>query len=184
MSVGSFTLKTSLLYYYRFKRGYSVVDECYSNFGEIADVLVDTKKHHYEIEIKITKSDIRAEKKKAKHKDYEEGYKLKQKLMGANKFYLCVPSELIPYAEKWIQEVNPKYGLIEFNTERFDSDRNKNRAYYWNEYIHIRKNASMLHNNYNKHLTRNMIKRLSSALCNAYMSQISRIHQIERDKNE
>ena len=36
-------LKTCLLYYYRFKRGYLCSDEVYSTYGQKADILVDTK---------------------------------------------------------------------------------------------------------------------------------------------
>ena len=165
------------MYYYRFKRHYSVVDECYTCFREIADILVDTKKHHYEIEIKTSKSDLNAEKKKSKHKYSEDEKWIKKHNNGANKFYLCVPTELIPYAEKWIEEINKKYGLIEFDTNLYQKHIENNRGKWWDEYIHIRKNASMLHKNYNKHLTRNMIKRLPSALCNAYIKLIELIEK-------
>lgn len=170
-NIGSLHLKTALLYYYRFKRQYVCVDECYSNFSEIADVLVDTGKHIYEIEIKTSKADLNNEKRKKKHQEYEEGWKKTQKIKGANKFYLCVPTELIPYAEKWIQKINPKYGLIEFLSDHYEPDGQ------WDRFLHFRKKASQLHKNYNTNLKRNITKRLSSALCNAYINQI---HSMER----
>jgi hypothetical protein len=169
INISSLHLKTALLYYYRFKRQYICVDECHSSFGEIADVLVDTGKSIYEIEIKLSKADLNKEKKKSKHNP--EKYKNSWSGKGANLFYLCVPTELISYAEKWIQEINPKYGLIEFNSERYQKDK-KYMYHRWNEFLHFKKRASQLHGNYNKKLSDNIISRLPSALCNAYINQI------------
>ena len=163
-NITSLHLKTALLYYYRFKRQYICVDEVYSNFNEIADVLVDTGHNIYEIEIKTSKSDLNKEKTKRKHKEYEEGWKKKQKFKGANKFYLCVPTELIEYTLKWIQQINPKYGLIEFY-------KNNNEV-FWGDCLNFKKKASKLHNEYNKNISKNISKRLSSALCNAYINNI------------
>lgn len=171
-NISSLHLKTALLYYYRFKRQYTCVDEVCSSFNEIADILVDTGKEIYEIEIKISKSDLNAEKKKQKH--------MKSDMGGANKFYLCVPTELIPYAEKWIQEVNPKYGLIGFASESYKKDREQYGDYNkWDTYRFFVKQASSLHKNYNKKLKDRIISRLGSALCNAYINQIE---MMERNK--
>jgi hypothetical protein len=179
IEIGALHLKTALLYYYRFKRQYVCVDECHSCFGEIADILVDTKKHHYEIEIKISKGDLNAEKKKMKHKYSEDEKWTKRHNNGANKFYLCVPTDLIPYTKKWIQEINPKYGLIEFDINLYQKHIDNKRGYWLDKYICIRKNASMLHKNYNKHLSRNMSKRLSSALINAYTHNMNLIERLK-----
>lgn len=172
LNISSLHLKTALLYYYRFKRQYIVVDECYSNFNEIADILVDTGKNIYEIEIKLSKSDLNQEKRKKKHQEYEEGWKKSQKIKGANKFYICVPTELIPYAEKWIQEINPKYGLIEFNTQYYIERKARYNITEWDKCLRFIKKASRIHSGYNKKLRRNIIERLPSALCNAYINQI------------
>ncbi len=164
INITSLHLKTALLYYYRFKRGYLCTDECRSYRYEIADILVDTGKQTYEIEIKLSKSDLNSEKKKGKHKIDRTC----EKVWGANKFSICVPTELITYAEKWIQEVNPKYGLIEFVSKYYKI------PYYghWSEFLYFKKKASKLHNEYNKNLSKKISKRLSSALCNAYIRQI------------
>ncbi len=175
INITSLHLKTALMCYYRFKRQCLVADEIYSSFNEIADVLVDTGKEIYEIEIKISKSDLNAEKKKSKHKNSVDEKWLKRRERGANKFYLCVPTELIPYAEEWIQEVNPKYGLIGFNTERYIK-----RNYDWDQYRFFVKKASLLHKNYNKKLRDRIISRLGSISCNAYIKQI----ELMEEKNE
>ena len=172
INISSLHLKTALMCYYRFKRQYIVADEIYSNFNEIADILVDTGNEIYEIEIKISKSDLNAEKKKRKHKNAEDEKWLKKRARGANKFYLCVPTELIPYAEKWIEEVNPKYGLIEFNTIRYMNRNNGYGTPTWDQYRSFVKRASSLHDNYNKKLRDRIISRLGSISCNAYINQI------------
>ncbi len=160
-------LKTSLLYYYRFKRGYLCVDECYSTYGQIADVLVDSGKNIYEIEIKTNKSDLNQEKNKAKHKPDNTRYTV-------NKFYLCVPTELVKSAKKWIEEVNPKYGLIEFNTQYYTERKARYNITHWDKCLRVIKSATKLHKEYNVRLRNNIIKRLPSALCNAYIDLLER----------
>ncbi len=175
-NISSLHLKTALLYYYRFKRGYLCSDEVYSGCREKADILIDTKKAIYEIEIKTNKSDLYKEKKKKKHKvDF---------FRGANKFYLCVPSDLIPFTQKWIQEVNPKYGLIEFNTQYYTERKARYNITQWDKCLRFKKQALNLHKGYNIRLRQNIIKRLSSALCNAYIDILEAIDQRERDKND
>lgn len=168
IKITSLHLKTALLYYYRFKRGYLVCDEVYTANREKADILVDAKKEFYEIEIKTSKSDLRAEKKKKKHKESAKP--------GANKFYICVPTSLVPYAEKWIEEINPRYGLIEFDEERYEKQKKFLRT-KWDLFLHFRKHASALHGDYNKRLKQKIIKRLPSALYNAYINLIELIEK-------
>lgn len=165
-NITSLHLKTALLYYYRFKRGYLCVDECYSGCREKADILIDTKKAIYEIEIKLNKADLYKEKKKKKHKV--------DSFRGANKFYLCVPSDLVSFTQKWIQEVNPKYGLIEFNTQYYTERKARYNITHWDKCLRVIKSATKLHKEYNVRLRNNIIKRLPSALCNAYIDLLER----------
>ena len=174
INISSLHLKTSLLYYYRFKRGHLCVDECYSGCREKADILIDTKKSIYEIEIKLNKADLYKEKKKKKYKA--------DSFRGANKFYLCVPTELIEFTKKWIAEVNPKYGLIEFNTQYYIERKARYNITHWDKCLRFRKQALNLHKGYNIRLRQNIIKRLPSALCNAYIDILEGIDQRERDK--
>ena len=173
VNISSLHLKTSLLYYYRFKRQFIVTDECYSGL-EIADILVDTGKAIYEIEIKINKADLYKEKKKKKHK--LEIFK------GANQFSLCVPTDLVPFALKWIKEVNSKYGLIEFRTKYYNEMKLRYTRFPWDECLLFKKKALKLHSNYNIRLRQNIIQRLPSALINAYINILEGIDQRERDK--
>lgn len=167
INISSLHLKTALLYYFRFKRNYLCTDECVSYRGEIADILVDTGKQTYEIEIKLNKADLNKEKKKGKHKNVSDPI-----YWGANKFSICVPTELIPYAEKWIEEVNPKYGLIEFKSDYYEEYKSRWVINRWDIFLKVIKRPSILHSNYNGNLRKAIISRLPSALCNAYISQI------------
>ena len=166
-NISSLHLKTSLLYYFRFKRGYLCVTECYSGCCEKADVLIDTNKSIIEVEIKLNKADLYKEKKKNKHKV--------DSFRGANKFYLCVPTHLVSFTLKWIQEINPKYGLIEFNTQYYIERKARYNITEWDKCLRFIKKASSLHTNYNQYLRRNIIKRLPSALCNCYIKLIESI---------
>ena len=177
LNISSLHLKTALLYYYRFKRGYLCVDECYSTYGQIADVLVDSGKSIHEIEIKTNKSDLNQEKKKAKHKSNNTRYTI-------NKFSLCVPTELIESAKKWIEEVNPKYGLIEFDTHRYKEYKLRYTINRYDIFLKFIKKADTLNKEYNINHRKKIIKRLPSALCNAYIDILEGIDQRERDKNE
>ncbi len=178
INISSLHLKTALLYYYRFKRRYLCTDECRSYRGEIADILVDTGKQTYEIEIKLNKADLSKEKSKAKHNLNPSDPPYYGK--GANRFSICVPTELIPYAEKWISEVNPKYGLIEFTSDYYKEFKEKWETNRWDIFLNFKKRGSMLHGNYNGNLRKAIISRLPSALCNAYINNI----QLMERKNE
>lgn len=175
-NISSLHLKTSLLYYFRFKRGYLCSDEVYSGCREKADILIDTKKAIFEIEIKLNKADLYKEKKKKKHKV--------SSFRGANKFYLCVPTHLVSFTLEWIKEVDSRYGLIEFNTSYYIERKARYNITQWDKCLRFRKKATRLHNKYNIHLRQNIIKRLSSALCNAYIDLLESIEQKERNKND
>lgn len=168
-------LKTSLLYYYRFKRGYLCSDEVYSTYGQIADILVDTGKSIYEIEIKTNKPDLYKEKKKAKHKPDNKHYTV-------NKFSLCVPTNLIFFAKKWIEEVNPKYGLIEFDTQRYKEYKLRYTINRYDIFLKFIKKASTLNKGYNINHRKKIINRLPSALVNAYIDLLQGIDQRELEK--
>lgn len=160
MEVNSYNMRTVLMYYYRFKRQFISCSEVNTDCGEAADVLVATKKHMIEIEIKTSKSDlINGEAKKEKHK------KLNEKRV-VNKYFICVPTELIEDAKLWIATINPKYGLIEFITQNSKRDFVR-----YEDLIHIVFNAEVLQPTFSEHLKDKMFKRLSSALTSEYMGK-------------
>lgn len=160
MEINAFNIRAVLLYYYRYKRQFSCVGEVSTDYGELADVLVMTKNHMLEIEIKISKHDlIKGEARKRKHKKDD----LKRLI---NKYFICVPTELVAEAKKWIEEVNPKYGLIEF----YSNSQLKTAKY--ENLINFHRNAKLLQPDFRAILKERLIKRLSSALVNEYIRRI------------
>lgn len=157
MKINSYNIRTILLNYYRFQRQHPCVGEVYTDSREIADVLVMTKKHMIEIEIKVDKYDLTIkESKKKKHCKLD-----KDRVV--NKFFICVPTELIEDAKKWIIKTNHKYGLIEIHTYKENMDLNS---------INFVKNAKVLQPNYPKFLEKKMLYRLSSALTSEYIGNM------------
>jgi hypothetical protein len=170
VKINSEQIKTVLMYYYRFNRQYIACDEVASFGREIADVLIDTGKYFIEIEIKTNKADLCQEKKKIKHsKSLDAKTTLIERSKYSNKYYLCVPEDLKDYALNWIQEINPKYGLIVFNERYFFQCK---YPMMWGGCLWFVKNGSKFHNNYSEYLKRKISKRLSSALTNEYARKI------------
>ena len=162
MKINSYNIRAILMSYYRFDRQYVSCSEVKTDCRELADVVVSTKTNMIEIEIKVSKSDlVRGEAKKVKHKK-EDGERV------VNKFFVCVPTELVEVAKEWVGEVNPKYGIIEF----INSLADKYFCGKGRDYIHIVKNAQLLQPKYKTILKERMFKRLSSALTTEYIGQI------------
>lgn len=169
MKITSSVIKTALLSYYRFTRNMSCVDEAYAYVaGETCDILVDSGKAFYDIEIKISKSDLwRGEAKKRKHKVYKdpESYYLKNQRY-PNYFIICVPTHLYAEAVKWVEATNKNYGIIEFSEDWFKNILYNRVKPSLENCIWFRKNARKLHNSYFTGLKTALNKRLSSAYVN------------------
>lgn len=149
------------MYYYRFKRQFIACSEVKTDCNELSDVLVSSKKHIFEIEIKTSKQDlIKGEARKQKHIRPNE-----KRLV--NKFFICVPTELVEDAKLWIAMTNPNYGLIEFVTQNA-----KAICYSYETLLRIHFDAQVLQPIYYESLKTKMIKRLSSALTNEYLGRI------------
>ena len=155
----SIDLKVALLQYFRFKRQYVCVDEFLG-----ADIIADTGKEIIEVEIKVSKSDlINGEMKKyRKHDGYRTGYSYM--LLKPNKFMFCVPETLVDDALKWGAELNEKYGVIGFDTDRIDELRCIDPAQWYWSYLRIAKSAKKLHNNYSDKVRWAIAKRASAKL--------------------
>ncbi len=158
--VTAFDLKLALLQYYRFKRGCIIIDEFQG-----ADVIVDTGKEIIEVETKITKNDlINGEKKKhRKHDNYLKQYSRWSK--SPNKFLFCVPSKLANAALLFVAEINPKYGVIEFDTDRFLRCGLESTYYQHGDFLVMRRSAKAMHDDYSEKTKFAIAKRCSSKLC-------------------
>lgn len=164
MKANSYDIKACLMSYYRFKKRYVCIDEC--TCCGVSDILVDTGKAIYDIEIKVSKSDlIRGEARKYKHESYRT---CKGKKGYPNKFYICVPDYLKEVAEQWVEETNDKYGIILFKT---DIEFN-----YRTDFLialQFLKTAKCLNKQYSGEYFKEIIaKRLSSSVANTMQKEI------------
>lgn len=141
-------IKAALYWYFRFDRQWICADEATLCYGP-CDMVVDTGADILEIEVKVTKNDLwGGEAKKSKHKKFYLNSE------APTKFYICVPSELIEEAEKWVQATNEKYGIIHFDSGHYG------RGGYFARCITIKKTARQLHKLYaNRH------KKIAMRLC-------------------
>lgn len=104
--VTALKIKHAVMCYFRFDRQWLCASECLNS-----DVLAITDKGIIEVEIKISKYDLwKGEAKKDKHKFPPQhwGY-----YSNPNKFYICVPYDLLEEAKKWVEVTNKKYGIIQ-----------------------------------------------------------------------
>lgn len=157
-------IKYCLLCYYRFKRNMACADEVSFYWGR-ADVLCDNGKATYEIEVKTNKHDLFVNEMKKgfwgkKHDNYRD---LNPKRLPPNYFILCVPVEMWDIGLEWIEKVNPKYGLIVFDNEKY---LRMPKYYGWAmraaDCTRIVRSAKKLHKEY-RSKKENILKRLSSA---------------------
>jgi len=138
----SLEIKYALLSYFRFKRQWLCATEVC-----LSDVLVIAGNQIIEVEVKVNKYDLwKGEAKKLKHKP-PVGLPPWWLNHNPNKFYICVPEELLEEAKKWVSETNNKYGII---------------LYVHRHKVQIIKKAQKLHNNYSLHLEESLMKRVCS----------------------
>ena len=114
MKTTAFELKLAVLEYYRFGSQCVSVDEFNG-----ADVVADTGKEIIETEVKLSKSDLRADRRKHKHGAYWAGHAYHR--CHPNKFLFCVPMDLVEDAREMVAALNPKYGIIGFDTQAFET---------------------------------------------------------------
>jgi hypothetical protein len=170
-------IKTALMAYYRFRRQWICGTEVHCGIsGETADVMVDTGTEIREVEVKCSKSDLwTGEKRKRKHYWYAKENRDK----GINYFYICVPTELLDEAKKWVQKINPKYGIIEFVTKRLD-----NKFLVWEELVLQIKKAKPISSNYSTWLKEKIIYRTCSELISEKENRLKEyIFKMKREEN-
>lgn len=120
-------IKLELLKYFRFERQYNFI--CTEGIN-LADVNAYNGKSLVEVEIKISKADFKKEfetklklknrLKIYKHRKYSEPKQyLKHGYIIPNRFYLCVPVELVEWAKEYLQDKNKKYGLLAYDLAHY-----------------------------------------------------------------
>lgn len=165
MKINSDIIKTAVMSYFRFTRGFPCVDEVWGGIGnEICDVLVQSDKGFYDIEIKISKSDLwHGEAKKNKHIWYKN---LLKKKRGPNYFYICVPDYLLEEAEKWVTETNTKYGILVFNVSNWKQMYPLGNIRKIQEFIYMSKRPQRLQTDIDQKLYGVFLQRICSAYIN------------------
>lgn len=154
--VTAFELKLAFMEYYRF-RNQCVVTEEYNG----ADVIADSGSDILEVEVKVDKYDLMKNelKKVGKHQHYKVGQPWA--MCHPNKFLFGVTEELVEDAKQLVQQLNPKYGIIAFNTESFLRSVNDGFDPYTLRYVRIAKSAKLLHSKYSNRQQRLIAKRAS-----------------------
>lgn len=166
MKLTAFHLKLALMEYYRFRRQYICVDEFNG-----ADIIVDTGSSIIEVEIKVDRSDLRRgeDKKVVKHDCYRRGISYHR--CHPNKYLFCVPTSLREVAEKTIQTLNPKYGLILFDEARFHRFTDQGWPAFLGDLVCTVKRAGKLHAKYSDKQSKLIAKRTSSKLATLMQNQ-------------
>ena len=151
----SSSIKAGLLAYFRFKRQYRyVATECgyYS-----ADVLASNGRKLIEVEVKVSKSDLKRDINKPKHKVYADPND--RKIWIPHEFYVAVPQHLTEFAIEEVSKWNPKYGVISFKEDGLLEER-----------FTVTKRGGMLHKQIIKDgVKAGFIARMSSELASIWM---------------
>jgi hypothetical protein len=152
-------IKLELLRYWRFKRQFVCCTELTLANCCISDVVAfDFKDTFIDCEVKISKSDLLADKKKRKH-DMYLGARINNRL--PNKFMYCVPKKLADDAISQCELINPKYGVMIFHESG------------WHETI---RKAKKLFTGISKENTQKIIiKRLNSEVINLRINKAGAI---------
>lgn len=107
--VSSDMMKIVVAGYYRFTRQYKYTCTEYNHF----DICACDGKTLIEIECKISKSDLKRETQKVKHKYYSGEKHSKYKII-PNKYFFCITRKMYEDNEciSFIKELNPNYGIF------------------------------------------------------------------------
>lgn len=115
MSLCSDDLKSAVASYFRYEEQAALIAFEASDSllwgGEPADVLVLTEgRHLYEIEVKISLSDLRHDKIKSKHARFYSSV-----THPVNRFYFAVPKEMAEESKRIVERMYPYAGVLSVN---------------------------------------------------------------------
>lgn len=121
IQVGTEIIAASLMGWLRFGKQYHYVAREAGMYS--CDVLGANTKNVIEVEIKVTRSDFKADWKKYKHQDYKKrkhshthtypsGHQSKWKQHIPNQFYFACPEHMKDFAIEQVKEHGPEYGVI------------------------------------------------------------------------
>lgn len=159
LPLSSKEIKTKLLHFYRFKKRYKFIATEAGKWS--ADVLVSNEQEILEIEVKISLVDLKNDFKKRKHKIYKEPSAYFKTFL-PNKFYFCVPQELVEEALLLIK--GKPYGLLVCSEEEISIK---------GVFIKCIKNADNLRSGISKKLLHALILRMGSELIRTRIKDLS-----------
>jgi hypothetical protein len=160
-------IKTMLMCYFRFKRGFTVATEVPYTYGMADFMFVDKSNKITEIEIKISQSDLGHEFVKHNETKSNKHWSMKENPNNnklPNFYYICVPTKLIDKATALIVHSNIKIGLIEFISSIEEKGYNK--------YFKIVRKAKCLHTNKDEKMKWLVTQRCCSELCNLRLKEL------------
>jgi hypothetical protein len=106
----SHRIKTAAICWFRFAKRWPYV--CTEAGHYSADVLAANLETMVEVEVKISKADLRADFVKPKHDTYKNAAIAPRSLWIPNRFYYAVPEEMTEYTVDFLKDKNPTYGVI------------------------------------------------------------------------
>ena len=180
MKITAVELKACLLYYYRFKRQCVSVDEFHC-----ADIIADTGKEIIEVEIKVTKYDLlNGEKGKLKHQNYKQAKSWG--LLKPNRYLFCVPEKLAETALEYAKTLNPDYGVICFDTDRFFkyAEQYSRPMNFCSDFMRIARTAKKLHTGYSDRQCHAIAKRASAKVASMFCEIVNKKIQKARRNHE
>jgi len=153
-------LKLAALCWFRFKKRCQYIATEVGMYS--ADVAATNEKYLYEVEVKISERDFRADFIKPKHKFYHAPIQ-PAGLWVPNKFYFMVPSNMVDFALRELEK-HPDYGLLTVNWKAWEHDPG--------EVITV-KQAKFLHRDppHPKHVVNRMLLRMSSEICGFHLKK-------------
>ena len=152
-------LKTLAFCWLRFGKKYSIIATEAGHWN--ADVLGVSDHESVEIEVKVSRADLRIDRNKPKHKCF--GQVLGGRYQGPNRFYYLVPEVLKDSALAVAEELNPLYGVM---VARADGSV----GYHAHKLLTVARRARQLHaEKPTDALKDRIIKRMSSELAGWYL---------------
>jgi len=158
MKTSSKILKAKVLSAFRFHKRYLY---CATEVGRYeADIMLANDKELVEIEIKISKVDLRNDLLKSKHSIYKN-LESRHRQHIPNKFYFAVPPELTKEAIKLVK--GTVYGVIEVSHQKPTRRRHG---------ITIVLKAKTIHEYKNNKLKDKLLMRMGSELCRFHLKHL------------
>lgn len=161
-----------LMGWFRFGKQYHYVAR---EVGEFAsDILASNGRTVVEVEIKVSKSDFRADWKKDKHRIYKKrihvhthtypnGYKIKYDQPIPNQFYFACPGSMKKFAIEQVKTKQPEYGIIILEDSSESTELKK---------LKVIKRAKFMHRKPPEpKLLERLVARMSSDLANVHLNR-------------